>query len=63
MEKAFVVSVETEHHDRSTHERLAEVFIGCSHDIDLQPGAAGVADRADPSAVHDIAEDIEGSAL
>ena len=33
---AVVVPEETEHHDRSTHERLAEMLIGCAHDVDLQ---------------------------
>ena len=60
---AGVVSEEAEHQDRSTHERLRKMLIGCANDVDFQPGTAGITDRTDPSAVDDVAENVECSAL
>ena len=40
-----VVSEEAEHHDRSTHESLRKVLIGCAHDVDLQPWTTGITDH------------------
>ena len=39
-----VVSEEAEHQDRSTHERLCKVLMGCAHDVDFQPGTTGITD-------------------
>ena len=39
------------------------MFIGSADDVDLQSRAPGIAYRADPSAVDDVAEDVESPAL
>lgn len=62
--KDSIVSAEKSEHDhRPAHKGLAEVLVGCAHDIDLKSRTTRIAYSTDPSTVDDVSKDVKRSPL